>query len=187
MPTSEELNNLAKAMAADGDRAAFVILFKHFAPRVKSYLMRSGSPDGQAEELSQETMVLMWRKSAQFDPAKASVSTWIFTIARNLRIDSHRRRGGLVIDSEPDEGHEMADTAATPEEQVLAGERERGVRLAMARLPVEQARILQLSFFEEHPHSRIAQDLCLPLGTVKSRIRLAMNQLRRMLDGLESS
>jgi RNA polymerase sigma factor (sigma-70 family) len=186
MPTTEELNGWAKAVADAGDRAAFSSLFEHFAPRVKAYLIRSGSAESAAEELTQEAMVLVWRKAAQFDSARAALSTWIFTIARNLRVDAHRKQGDVVMLGEPEEGFDIPDTAASLDEQVLAGQRERGVRAAMDKLPPEQARILKLSFYEEHPHAQIAQDLAIPLGTVKSRIRLAMNHLRRLLDGLES-
>ncbi|MEO5845278.1 MAG: sigma-70 family RNA polymerase sigma factor [Caldimonas sp.] len=186
MPTSEEMNVLMRAVAVDGDRQAFAVLFKHFAPRVATYLVRGGTPAASAEELAQEAMVLLWRKAASFDPARAGVSTWIFTIARNLRIDRHRRAGragpdggdaGVAI--EPDE---HADPAASPEERLGELQRERAVRAALRQLSPDQARVLQLSFFAETPHAEIARELCIPLGTVKSRIRRAMQNLRRLID-----
>ncbi len=187
MPTSEELNCLAEAVARRGDRQAFAALFKHFAPRVKSYLMRLGTSEGLAEELAQEAMVSLWRKAAGFDAGRANVSTWIFTIARNLRVDHFRRVGNRAThDADEFDGDETADDAlAQPDELLLAREREAGVREAIARLPAEQAQVLRLSFYEEQPHSQIAEALGLPLGTVKSRVRLAVRHLRRLLDGFE--
>lgn len=201
MPTSEDLNELASAVATQGDRQAFATLFKHFAPRVKAYLMRSGSAEALAEELAQETMVSVWRKAASFDPARAQVSTWIFTIARNLRIDHHRRQGGVLAegiagafhvsgdDIDTDDPQAVDPQAPCPlpslDEQASTSERERGVREALARLPGEQAQLLRLSFFDGQPHAWIAGELQIPLGTVKSRIRLAVTQLRRLLDRFE--
>lgn len=185
MPTSEELNELAQAIALTGDRQAFAILFKHFAPRVKAYLVRSGTPEGLAEELTQETMVNVWRKAASFSPARASVATWIFTIARNLRVDYFRRQAHRMAGAEDPDGELVPDPAPRPDEQLLALQRERGVRRALTQLSEDQALVLRLSFFEELPHARIASELGIPLGTVKSRVRLAVNHLRRLLDGLE--
>lgn len=185
MPTNDELRSWMRAVADAADREAFAGLFKHFGPRIKGYLMRSGSTAELAEELAQETMVQLWRKAASFDPARAALSTWIFTIARNLRIDHHRRGAGWT-DGGAEEGwdadQQPADVHDNPDERLLATQRERGVRQALAALPAEQAMVLRLSFFDEHPHARIAHDLGIPLGTVKSRIRLAVAQLRRILD-----
>lgn len=196
MPTPEELNELAQAVAERGDRQAFAVLFKHFAPRVKTYLERGGCASTVAEELAQETMVLLWRKAATFDPARARVSTWIFAIARNLRIDQHRQRGIVVVEAEPDpdgvgldgEGGsaEAIDPSPAPDEQLSAAQGERRLRAAMKRLSSEQARILQLSYYGDQPHASIARDLGIPLGTVKSRIRLAMTNLRRQLSETEA-
>jgi RNA polymerase sigma-70 factor (ECF subfamily) len=195
MPTPDELNELAQAVAERGDRQAFAVLFKHFAPRVKTYLVRRGCAATVAEELAQETMVLLWRKAATFDPAKARVSTWIFTIARNLRTDQHRQRSDVVAEGTGDaEGlgldpelvvAEAVDPAAGPEARLSAAQGERRLRAAMAQLSVEQARILQLSYYGDQAHANIARDLLIPLGTVKSRIRLAVAHLRRLLSETE--
>jgi RNA polymerase sigma-70 factor (ECF subfamily) len=189
MPTSEEMNQLMRAVATSGDRQAFAVLFKHFAPRVTTYLMRGGTPAASAEELAQEAMVVLWRKAASFDPARAGVSTWVFTIARNLRIDRHRRNvgegsvGGMVEPAEHAEPADEADPAESPEERLGTLQREDRVRVALGQLSAEQARVLQLSYFVESPHAEIARELGIPLGTVKSRIRLALNNLRRLIDG----
>jgi RNA polymerase sigma factor (sigma-70 family) len=171
-----------RAVAEHQDRAAFGRLFTHFAPRIKRYLMQSGSPETQAEELAQEALAAVWRKAALFDPAHAAASTWIFTIARNLRVDALRRRQG----SEPTEPDFDADLIEA--EQPAADERLHAARLAerllgaLAQLPPEQQQVLRLSYYEDEPHARIADVLGIPLGTVKSRMRLAVAQLRRLLE-----
>jgi len=186
MPTSEELNELVRAVA-NGDRQAFAVVFKHFAPRIVTYLVRGGTPLATAEELAQEAMVVLWRKAASFDPARAGVSTWLFTIARNLRIDRHRRGGDS---DDAGDGAEAdldahSDPAPSPDEQLDARQREGRIRAALRRLSPEQARVLHLSYFAESPHAEIARELDIPLGTVKSRIRLAMINLRRLIDATE--
>lgn len=187
MPTSDELTALMRAVAMHRDRLAFAALFKHFAPRLKTYLVRGGSSDSEAEDVVQETMVNVWRRAASFDADRAQVSTWIFTLARNLRIDRQRRSGGAPQAFDNDEALDaIPDTAATPDDRLVALRRENDVRAALAQLAPEQALIVRLSFFDEHPHARIASELHIPLGTVKSRIRLAVTHLRRLLGPLES-
>lgn len=183
MPSNEELNQWMQAVATRADRPAFAALFRHFAPRLKGFLVRAGCDEALAEELVQETMVALWRRAGAFDPQRAQVSTWVYTIARNLRIDHHRRQAGAVAPADDwDPEQQPADAHLAPEELLLAAQREHGVRQALAELPAEQAQVLRLSFFDEQPHSRIAQELGIPLGTVKSRIRLAVTQLRRLLE-----
>lgn len=187
MPNQEELNEWMRAVAAQSDRPAFAALFRHYAPRIKGYLARSGCTDELAEELTQETMVALWRRAASFEPLRARLSTWIFTIARNLRIDNYRRNGPAPAAGAEywDADQQPADMDLTPEELALATQREDNVRGALAALPPDQVQVLMLSYFEEQPHARIAATLGIPLGTVKSRIRLAVAQLRRRLEGLE--
>ncbi len=172
---------LILAIAARADREAFTELFNHFAPRVKGYLMRLGANAVAAEELAQETMLTVWRKAALFDPSRAGASTWIFTIARNLRIDAIRRERPAPPQDDP------TDAAPEPQADLLlvTAERDLRVRDAMSALSREQAQIVELSFFSEHPHSEIAERLGLPLGTVKSRLRLAMARLRALLEDLQ--
>lgn len=187
MPDQDELNEWMQAVAVASDRPAFAALFRHFAPRIKGYLVRSGCNEELAEELTQETMVALWRRAATFDPSRARLSTWIFTIARNLRID-HYRRGSRqpAVEDGWDADQQPADQDLSPDQQALAAQRELNVREALAQLPPDQVQVLTLSYFEDQPHARIAQVLNIPLGTVKSRIRLAVAQLRRRLEGLES-
>jgi RNA polymerase sigma-70 factor (ECF subfamily) len=179
--TAAGFADLIGRVAAHGDRAAFASLFDHFAPRVKSYMLRLGAEPRQAEELAQETLLTVWRKAAAFDRAKAAPSTWIFTIARNLRIDAARR----ARHAEPLEDPSDAPDAEPAPDAVLAAAQSEGlIRNALGKLPPEQAEVVRLSFFSDKPHSEIAEQLNLPLGTVKSRLRLAMGRLRDLLGDL---
>jgi RNA polymerase sigma-70 factor (ECF subfamily) len=175
------LNALVVAVGRARDSAAFKELYDHFAPRVKGYLMRLGSNPMVAEDLAQEAMLTLWRKAALFDPQKASASTWVFTIARNLRIDSVRKERRPAIDA--NDPTFQPDAARPIDESIDWTQAEARLREALAVLPPEQARIIELSFLADKPHGAIAAELGLPLGTVKSRIRLAMARLRSSLGG----
>ncbi len=177
----ERFADLIDAVAARQDRTAFAELFTFFAPRVKSYLLRLGAGEALAEEIAQDVMVAVWRKAALFDRQKASASTWIFTIARNRRIDAARRSKLEAFDpNEP-----MLAPAATdaPDKNISIVEREAHVRAALDQLPHEQRALLEAAFYEGLSHRDIAMRDGLPLGTVKSRIRLAFARLRGQLDG----
>ncbi len=167
------------AIARGADRSAFAALFIHFAPRIKTYLTRLGANPAVAEDLAQETLLTVWRKAAQFDPAKAEASTWVFTIARNLRIDALRRERFPVADD--DDLAQLPDPSDSAETILDIAARGRRLREALADLPPEQAEIVRLSFFQDKPHSAIESELGIPLGTVKSRLRLAMKRLRGAL------
>jgi RNA polymerase sigma-70 factor (ECF subfamily) len=167
------------------DRAAFAELFSHFAPRIKTFMQRSGLSEAQAEEMAQEAMLTVWRKASLFDQDAASAATWIFTIARNLRIDAFRRerRGGVAAASDIEIEFQV-DDAPLPDARLASSEIETRVRRAMTSLSGDQVRVIELSFFEEKAHAEIAKILEIPLGTVKSRLRLAMNRLRILLGEL---
>ncbi len=166
------------AIAARRDRRLFADLFLHFGPRLNGFFQRLGVTPGVAEDLVQETMLTVWRKAGQFDPERASASTWIFTVARNLRIDLKRRERDPAPLAELYDGPEEP----LPSETLLAAERDQRVRQAMASLPAEQMDVIRLSFFEDRPHGEIATLLQIPLGTVKSRMRLAMARLRVLVE-----
>ncbi len=169
-----------EAIARQKSRQAFTELFEYFAPRLKSYLMRLGSDPSGAEEIAQEVMVSVWRKAGQYDRKQASVSTWIFRIARNRRIDAHRR--SAKPDLEPNEPLLRPPEIEAPDAIVTRSQVEDSVRAELARLPEEQLVLLQAAFYDGLSHSEIAKAFDLPLGTVKSRIRLAFNRLRGRLD-----
>ncbi len=177
--TNEELCGLVEAVAARRDRDAFARLFKHFAPRLKGFGLRRGTDAASSEELAQETMLTVWRKAETFDPSRATVSTWIFTIVRNKRIDLFRREGHPEADLA--EAAEKADEGPAADDEVDRVRSSETLRKALKVLPVEQLEVLQKAFFEDKSHSVIAAEMGLPLGTVKSRIRLALARLRGAL------
>jgi RNA polymerase sigma factor (sigma-70 family) len=159
------------------DKAAFAELFAYFAPRVKSFLMKSGASPDLAEECAQEVMVTLWNKAHMFDPTKASVSTWIFTIARNRRIDLLRKQKRPEPEDlpwGPEAEPEQADAMGLQQETEQLGQ-------ALAALPAEQRKLIERAYFGELSHSEIAAETGLPLGTIKSRIRLALERLRHTM------
>lgn len=176
---AERMTELLSAMKAAPDESAFAELFRFYAPRLKAYMRKLGTPEDMAEELAQEAMATVWRKSHLFDAEKAGAGTWIFSIARNLRIDAFRRQRRPEI--ELDDPTFMPDEPASPETELDHGQQARAVRAALATLPQEQATIVHLSFFEDRPHAEIAEQLGIPLGTVKSRMRLAFQRFRKAL------
>ncbi len=159
------------------DQAAFAELFGHFAPRVKGFLMKSGADASLAEECTQEVMATCWHKAHMFDPTRASVATWIFTIARNRKIDvlrKQRRPEPEDLGWGPEEEPEQADVLALQQETETLGK-------ALAALPPAQRELIEKAYFGELTHSEIAAETGLPLGTIKSRIRLALERLRHAM------
>lgn len=180
--SASESSSLISRIAVSRDRQAFAILFAYYFPRVKAYLLRVGASSSGAEELAQETMLRVWRKAESYDPQSAAASTWIFVIARNLRID--RLRGERLADRHNPDPSEEPDAPQTGEAVVILRERQVRVRQALGALSAEQARIIELFYFDDHPHAEIARTLGVPLGTVKSRVRLAVRRLRAELEDL---
>ena len=172
--------DLLAMVAERQDRDAYAQLFSYYAPRVKSYLMRLGADSGLAEEIAQDVMVTVWRKAALFDRTQASVSTWIFRVARNRRIDVFRRAKRPDLD--PEETMILPAGVEAPDARLEAMETDARVRAAMVDLPEEQVSLLRLAFYEGLSHSEIAGKLDLPLGTVKSRIRLAFAKMKARLE-----
>ncbi len=174
-PDAAALRDLLVAVGKHKDRAAFAELFDYFAPRIKSFLMKGGAAPDQADELAQETMITIWQKAESFDPSRANASTWIFTIARNKRIDALRRQARPETDA--DEAN-LVDEDPLASESIAQAEETDIMAHALEALPKEQADLLYKSFFEDKTHADIAKETNLPLGTVKSRIRIALDKLR---------
>ncbi|MBE0413679.1 sigma-70 family RNA polymerase sigma factor [Yoonia sp.] len=165
------------AVRDNKDKAAFAELFAYFAPRVKSFLMKSGASPDLAEECTQEVMATLWNKAHLFDPTKASVSTWIFTIARNRKIDLLRKQKRPEPEDlpwGPEAEPDQADALGLQQETEKLGQ-------ALATLPAEQRKLIERAYFGELSHSEIAAETGLPLGTIKSRIRLALDRLRHAM------
>ncbi len=191
MPVNQELPqpesdaalaDLMAAVAQRRDRQAFARLFQRFAPRLKAYARRLGADSAAAEDLIQEVMLTVWRRAEQFDRRKAGVGTWIYTIARNRRIDMLRRERRPEID--PNDPMLVREPDPPADLRLEASQNARQLRQAIAALPEEQAALLRHAYFEDKAHGAIAVELGLPLGTVKSRIRLAISKLRLALGDL---
>ena len=158
--------------------AAFARLFYHFAPRVKAFLIKSGADAGLAEECAQEVMVTVWNKAHLFDPTRASASTWIFTIARNKKIDALRKQ----LRPTPDDLGWGPEHEPDQEEMVGLQQETEKLGHAIANLPQKQRVLVERAYFEEMSHNEIAEATGLPLGTIKSRIRLALERLRHAMN-----
>lgn len=174
--------DLLHRIAEVQDAEAFRKLFQTYAPRVKSYMMRQGADANLAEELTQETLLMVWRKAALYSDEKGSPTTWIFTIARNLRIDRLRRE--VAWQPLPEGADEEPSGDPTPDEELSERERRDRVKAVLATLPPDQSEVVTLSYVEGLSHSEIAERLALPLGTVKSRMRLAYAKIREAVEDL---
>ncbi len=170
---------LLSRIGATQDRAAFAELFTRYAGRIKAFLIKSGAEPGEADETTQEVFVSVWRRANTYDPAKASAATWVFAITRNRRIDLIRRQRRPEPD--PNDPLFAPDPPDSPERALSGESRDQVVRQALEELPSAQRSIVQMAFYEGLTHVEIASALDLPLGTVKSRLRLAFSRLRGAL------
>lgn len=178
------MSDLLLRIARDRDGAAFRQLFDAYGRRVQSYMMRQGADPATAEELAQETLLTVWRKAEHYKAEKGGALTWIFTIARNLRIDRLRKEFGWQ-----ELTNELADTLPSdetaPDDEASNRQREKRVQAVLKELSPEQREVITLAYVEGLSHSEIAEQLSLPLGTVKSRMRLAYQKVRTSLEDLQ--
>jgi RNA polymerase sigma-70 factor (ECF subfamily) len=181
-PRQEDLAALLLRVANARDRAAFATIFDHFAPRVKSFMMRKGASAEVAEDLVQDTMIAVWSKAALYVPERGAASTWVFTIARNLRIDRLRRESSAYFTDLEDFDAPSDDVPG--DEAMNRSQEDSQVARALAQIPPEQRELLILSYVDDVPQSMIAERLNLPLGTVKSRMRLAYRRMRKLLEAV---
>ncbi|WP_239113340.1 sigma-70 family RNA polymerase sigma factor [Shimia biformata] len=176
-----EETRLMLAVRDQRDKDAFARLFDLFAPRLKAMIMKGGTPAAQAEDIVQDAMLSVWRKAAQFDPHRAQASGWIYRIARNRMIDIARREARPVP-------QELQTEATAPEEdpgQILGLSQETDLlRQALAALPQKQREMIERAYLGELTHQEITEETGLPLGTIKSRIRLGLERLRHELKDL---
>lgn len=173
----DQLADWIRLVGARQDKGAFRALFDYFAPRIRAYYAKRGLASSHADDLTQEVMVSLWRRAASYDSAKASPSTWMYTIARNQQIDDYRKTARAQQLDEKDPHFHLND-APTQDSLVERAEDAQTVSLALSNLPDDQRYVLNLAFQEGLSHREIAERLNLPLGTVKSRIRLAMDKMR---------
>ena len=178
--TDDDLTLSVELVGKNQDKLAFNNIFRYFAPRLKSFLIKAGSTDSQAEEVIQEVMIAVWTKASTYDSNKSSVSTWIYTIARNKRIDKIRKEKRHYL-SESDEGLEIP-IDSTQEKEIFSAQISNSLRKYMSNLPEEQSKLLKLSYFYNKTHADISEELKIPLGTVKSRIRLALTKMRHLVE-----
>lgn len=176
---TDDLNDLLTAVGASRDGRAFTMLFDHFRPRLQAQMVRGGLAPFAAEDVTQDVMETIWRKAHLYDPEKSAAATWIFHIARNRRIDLRRR--SREFSDVAEDLLVIADPAEDNDNCLDAARRDQHVRSALDALPKEQVALVRLAFFEGLSHSTIARRLQLPIGTVKSRLRLAFVRLRRLL------
>lgn len=178
-----DANSLIIRIATHQDREAFARLFNYYAPRLKGFLIRRGESPEAAEDLAQETLVRMWRRAGSFDPARADAAAWLFAIARNLKIDTFRRDRRAVLHT--DDFLLRPEDPPQPDDVLLGSECRDRVQQAMSTLPADQLDLVRLSFFDGRSHGDIADLTGIPLGTVKSRLRLAFGRLREKLGDLQ--
>lgn len=174
-----------EAISLHEDRAAFAKIFEYFAPRIKGFILQGFesqiSPD-MADELAQEVMLKVWRKAASYSSSKARVSTWIYTIARNTRIDALRKNKLQESSLDSDDIWYEPEDEETPFDQLQQERTAQLIKQHLQHLSEDQRQVIHKSFMEGKSHSEIAQALDLPLGTVKSRVRLAMKKLAISID-----
>jgi len=184
LPVSKTaMNDLLRRIALDQDPEAFQELFEQFAPKIKAMLIRQGADPGTAEEIAQETMLTVWRKANYYVESRGNAATWVFTIARNLRIDRLRRQKGWAEVDNDLSTHVAEDMP--PDEQLMRTETQELVHKALKELPPDQMEVIRLSYMDGLSQSEIANKLFLPLGTVKSRMRLAYQRLRGAFEELK--
>lgn len=184
--SKQRFSDLLVAVGNERDQAAFAEIYDHFAGRIKSFLMGKGMNEDTAEELMQEIMLIVWRRAESFDPSKAAASTWLFTIARNRRIDY--LRGNTRVEVELDDAIlQIENPDKSLDQNVIDAQNASLLEKAIKRLPIEQQQVMHLSFYRGQSHSTIAHWLELPVGTVKSRIRLGMQSVREYVQNHEES
>jgi RNA polymerase sigma-70 factor (ECF subfamily) len=180
---NDQLANLLASVASERDKTAFNSLFEHFGPRLKGFMMRKGASGELAEDLAQDTMITVWRKAHMYSRDKGSVSTWIFTIARNRRIDWARSNGRVQFSDIADFDAASDDPEA---DMIVQGRQEaKLVSQAIAALPEDQRRVISMAFLEDLTQMEIAARLDVPLGTIKSRMRLAYQKMAKSLENVQ--
>jgi RNA polymerase sigma-70 factor, ECF subfamily len=177
------MSDLLSRIASDRSDEAFRKLFEEYGPRIRSYMLRNGADAATAEELAQETLLTVWTKAGLYSVEKGNASAWIFTIARNLRIDRLRRQTPWQ-ELTDEQAQSLPSEEVAPDDAVSQAERRDRVRAVLATLPPDQLEVITLAFIEGLSHSIIAERLALPIGTVKSRIRLAYQKVRHALEDL---
>ena len=175
----EDWNRLLQKVGDSQDREAFSRLFAHFAPLLKGFLLKGGGVDpDQAEELVQETMIKVWRKAPTYSPSQAAASTWMYTIARNTRIDWLRKHNKVQLEELTADETYDEETGETPYSSLIQVRNEKNIKEHLTNLPQEQLQVLTLMYYQGKSGQEVANELNIPLGTVESRVRLALQKMR---------
>lgn len=185
-PGHEKWSALLEQVALHRDKRAFAELFEHFAHLLKAYLFSIGGRslnDASVEELVQEAMLSVWRKAPLYDRKKAAASTWIYTLTRNLRIDWLRRQNRQEAEELPDEWEDADEHE--PVVSLHLHKLNHELNHSLKQLPIDQKEVLMKVYMEDKSHQEVAMELNLPLGTVKSRVRLALQKLKVNLSHVE--
>ena len=175
--------SLLLRISEHSDESAFNELYSHYAPRIKNYLMREGAEAATAEDVAQQAMASVWHKAQMFDPEKGAATAWIFRIARNLRIDRVRKE--RVWQPLPEDHNEQISTEPLADDTLLAAERQKRVQEALRTLPPEQLQVVELCYLAGMTQSEVSDHLSVPIGTIKSRMRLAYSKLAPLLAGIK--
>ncbi len=174
------LTDLIDDISQRQDKNSFAKLFNYFAPRLKNYFYKLGVNESGAEEIVQDVMLAVWTKAITYDKEKSSLSTWIFTIARNKRIDRIRKEKRHVLVN--DDNLLEIPIESSQEKEIYDIQLKSNFAELIKSLPKNQAKLIKLAYFNEKTHTKISEELNLPLGTVKSRIRLALTKIRNIIE-----
>ena len=179
-----QLRECIARVANQRDKAAFSTLFDHYAPLIRAYsLARDPGANLLADELAQEVMIRVWLKAGSYNSQLANINTWIYTLARNCRIDYFRRNGRFVSTIDPTEiFNNIEDEGPSPFQLAHQTRLEDNIRGGLEKLPREQSEILSMVYLEGKSHKQTSEALNLPLGTVKSRVRLAIKKLKVLVE-----
>ncbi len=180
-PAKVDFDDLLNKVKRDRCEASFKELFEHFYPRVLSYFQKGGVSAQKSSELAQEAMISVWHKASFFDSSKGSCGGWIFTIARNLKFDYFRSHQRDIMSVAAEDLYNLADD---PTFQIDPKNVSTELREKIDLLPSEQREVIYAMYFEGYSHGEYAELKKIPLGTVKSRIRLALAQLKKGLEDL---
>ena len=181
--TSFENEELIEHIAATQDREAFRTLFNNYAGRIKAFALKSPGTSGSgavADEIVQETLLKIWRNAGQFNRSKASADAWVFTIARNARIDMQRRNKHYANQLDIDDVYYEPESPG-PVADLRQNQIQKNISEGLDQLSEEQALVLRKMYMEGKSQSEIAEEFGIPLGTIKSRTRLALSRMRLIM------
>ncbi|MEO8855378.1 MAG: sigma-70 family RNA polymerase sigma factor [Burkholderiaceae bacterium] len=177
VPDAQYWSTQMAAVSVQRDRASFMRIYDHFAPRLQRYLRNLGVPESIADELVQEALLTLWRKAAMFDPTRASLSTWLYRVARNLYIDHVRKEPHWLPVQEGLDRIDQLESTRLDSQPESSFDQDL-LKQAIDRLPPVQAKLIRMCYLESKSHSEIARELEMPLGTVKSSLRRSFAKLQ---------